>query len=87
MADVILLSKVDPEKNLESAKELAEDLNLGPSVPVLYGGSSIKPEATLENGKPMSEEEAAKLIKGKKVLVIDDGPTLTHGGTYEDCLR
>jgi len=28
----------------------------------------------------MTEEQATALVKGKKVLVIDDGPTLTHGG-------
>lgn len=28
----------------------------------------------------MTEQQAAALIKDKKVLVIDDGPTLTHGG-------
>lgn len=28
----------------------------------------------------MTELQAVALIKGKKVLVIDDGPTLTHGG-------
>ena len=28
----------------------------------------------------MTEEQATALDKGKKVLVIDDGPTLTHGG-------
>ena len=28
----------------------------------------------------MTEQEAAGLVQGKKVLVIDDGPTLTHGG-------
>ena len=28
----------------------------------------------------MTEQQAVALIKNKKVLVIDDGPTLTHGG-------
>lgn len=28
----------------------------------------------------MAQDEAAAFVKDKKVLVIDDGPTLTHGG-------
>ena len=31
-------------------------------------------------GDLMTEEQATALVSGKKVLVIDDGPTLTHGG-------
>lgn len=83
ISDMILLSKVDPEKGLQQAAKHAEALQplLRPSTPVLYGGSTIKPEAINANsGEPMTEQEAANLVKGKKVLVIDDGPTLTHGG-------
>jgi len=77
ISDMILLSKVDPAKGLEQAAQHADALKhlLRPSTPVLYGGSTIKPEAP-----NMTEQEAANLVKGKKVLVIDDGPTLTHGG-------
>jgi predicted GTPase len=86
LADMVILSKVKPDSEaLEAAEELATNLKpilQDPSVPVLFGGSTIKPEGTHSDGTPMTEDEAAALIKDKKVLVVDDGPTLTHGGKY-----
>lgn len=73
LADIVLLSKVNELETLDKADELAEQLKplLRASTPVLYGRSVITPEGG---------EEAAKLIAGKRVLVIEDGPTCTHGG-------
>lgn len=85
MADVILISKVDQLSSLQTAKKQAEVLRqkglIKNVTPVFFGKSTITPEARDPNtGELLSQEEATKLIKGKRVLVIDDGPTLTHGG-------
>jgi len=82
MADVVLISKVD-ESNVQQAEEHAKHLKniTKPNTPVFYGESVVSPEAVdPETGAKLSEEEATNLVKGKRVLVIDDGPTLTHGG-------
>jgi len=53
MSDLILLSKVDPETGMEKAAEHAKHLQplLRPFTPVLFGGSTIKPEATNKSGE------------------------------------
>ena len=66
MADVIIVNKVDTAdpKNVELVKEVARELN--PNAKVVLADSPVtaeKPEA----------------IMGKRVLVIEDGPTVTHG--------
>lgn len=66
MANVIIINKVetaDP-KNVEKVKKNIRDVN--PNATVLEAASPITVD------KP-------ELIKGKRVLVIEDGPTLTHG--------
>jgi predicted GTPase len=67
MADVILINKVDtatPEQ-VEAAHRTADQLN---------------PKAeVLEAASPISAPEGDR-IRGKRVLVVEDGPTLTHGG-------
>ena len=66
-ADVIIINKVEtayPE-NVQTIRENVEKIN--PNAIVIEAASPIfvdKPE----------------LIKGKRVLVVEDGPTLTHGG-------
>jgi predicted GTPase len=66
MADVIVINKVDsatPEQ-VEEVERSAADLN---------------PEALVIRARsPVTLEEGADL-RGKRVLVIEDGPTLTHG--------
>lgn len=66
MADVIVINKVDTADN---AKVLAlrESLRvLNPVATVIEGASPLMVDNALE-------------IQGKRVLVIEDGPTLTHG--------
>ena len=81
---MILITKVDQLPSLKKAHEHAHSLQpilKQPQTPVFFGASVISPEAKdPDTGKLMSEVEATNLIKGKRVLVIDDGPTLTHGG-------
>lgn len=67
MADVVVINKVntaDP-KDVEVVKKNIEELN--PKAIIVEGASIIK----------VDNEE---LVRGKKVLVIEDGPTVTHGG-------
>jgi len=66
-ADVVVINKVStaPEKGLEVVRENIAKLN--PGATVIEADSPIT----------VSEPEA---IAGKRVLVVEDGPTLTHGG-------
>ncbi|MEE9599224.1 MAG: cyclic 2,3-diphosphoglycerate synthase [Anaerolineales bacterium] len=67
IADVFVINKVDTAN--------AED--------VIYLHDSLRklaPEAViLEGASPLFVDDPAQ-IKGKRVLVVEDGPTLTHGG-------
>lgn len=66
MADVVIINKVDTAdpKNVKKVKENIEKVN--PKARVLEAASPVTVD------KP-------ELIKGNRVLVIEDGPTLTHG--------
>jgi predicted GTPase len=41
---------------------------------------TVNPNATLVDAASVIQIHDPNLIKGKRVLVIEDGPTLTHGG-------
>jgi len=66
MADVVIINKVDTAnpKDVELVKDIVAQLN--PRAKVLTAAS------------PLTVEDP-KMIKGKRVLVIEDGPTVTHG--------
>ena len=66
MADVVVINKVDTAKpeNIEAVEKNIKDVN--PKAIIVKAASPM----TVEN---------PELIKGKRVLVIEDGPTLTHG--------
>ena len=66
MADVVLINKIDsagPE-SIQTVRDNIENIN--PSAIVVDGASPI----TVDH---------PELIRGKRVLVVEDGPTLTHG--------
>jgi len=66
MADVVVINKIDsasPE-NIQIVRESIEKVN--PKAVVIDAASPL----TVHN---------PELIKGKRVLVVEDGPTLTHG--------
>ncbi|MGB9740668.1 MAG: cyclic 2,3-diphosphoglycerate synthase [Candidatus Bathyarchaeia archaeon] len=67
MANVVIVNKVDTAdpQNVKLVKENIRMVN--PNAMVLEAASPI----TVDN---------PELIKGKRALVIEDGPTLTHGG-------
>lgn len=84
MADVVLINKVNAVEDISLVLEQARHLKatvVRKDTSVLLGNSVVRPEARDETtGDLLSKDDASALIKGKKVLVIDDGPTLTHGG-------
>lgn len=66
MADVIVINKID-SASLENINLVRNNLH------------QINPNATIvEAASPLTVDKP-ELIKGKKVLVVEDGPTLTHG--------
>ena len=66
MADAILINKVDTAslEGVELARQIAAELN--PDALVIEGASPL----FVEDGEA---------IRGKRALVVEDGPTLTHG--------
>jgi predicted GTPase len=67
-ADVIIINKIDSAKK-EGIKTIEENIKkYNPTAKVVHARSEI----IVKN---------SKLIKGKSVLVVGDGPSLTHGGT------
>jgi predicted GTPase len=69
MADVIVINKMDSASPEQVAEIRADVAAMNPDAKVVPARSSL----TLVGGE----------IKGKKVAVVEDGPTLTHGGmTY-----
>lgn len=67
MADVIVINKMDSATE-DELKVIRENI------------AKVNPDAKIieANSPPVAENPDA--IKGKKVLVIEDGPTVTHGG-------
>lgn len=67
MADVILINKVKTATPEAVGQVAANASRVNPDADVIRGESRV----TLDN---------ADLVRGKRVLVVEDGPTLTHGG-------
>ncbi len=66
MADVVVMNKIDTA-DLDKINQLRENIH------------QLAPEAILiEAASPLTVDQP-ELIRGKKVLVVEDGPTLTHG--------
>ncbi len=68
IADVVIINKVN------SAKK--EDIEI-----VRKNIKKINPKAIIIESNSMVTVEEPEKVKGKKVLVVEDGPTLTHGDT------
>jgi predicted GTPase len=67
MADVIVVNKVDaatPDQ-VRTAETSARAVN--PSAPIVHAASPVR----------LADPEA---VRGKRVIVVEDGPTTTHGG-------
>ncbi|MGQ9530034.1 MAG: cyclic 2,3-diphosphoglycerate synthase [Candidatus Bathycorpusculaceae bacterium] len=66
MANVVIINKVDTAEP-ENVRKVKENIK------------TVNPHATiLEAASPLIADKP-ELIKGKRALVIEDGPTLTHG--------
>jgi predicted GTPase len=67
MADVVVVAKTDAAPE-EAVRRLEQSVrSLRPGVEIVRGRSPIR----------LDDPEA---VRGRRVLVVDDGPTLTHGG-------
>jgi predicted GTPase len=67
MADVIVIAKTNAASHAQVAEAEATARALNPAATIVRGASPVT----------LDDPEA---VRGKRVLVIDDGPTLTHGG-------
>jgi predicted GTPase len=83
LADLIMINKVNSLPSIDQAKKQADRIRalVRPDVPIILGNSVVTPEARDPDTKALLDRETVEnMVKGKRVLVIDDGPTLTHGG-------
>jgi predicted GTPase len=66
-ADIILISKVNSasDADIQQVTENARQIN--PTATIIRGASPVQ----------LDDPEA---VRGKRVLVVEDGPTITHGG-------
>jgi predicted GTPase len=67
MADVVIINKID-SAGLEATEHVIDDV------------LSVNPSATIIRAASPTRLEAGPPVVGKRVLVVEDGPTLTHGG-------
>jgi predicted GTPase len=66
LADVVVMNKIDSADRAGVEAELATVRSVNPDAQSIMGASPVTVD------KP-------ELVKGKRVLVVEDGPTLTHG--------
>lgn len=66
LADVIVINKIDSAEP-DYVQELRENI------------ASVNPDAIVVDGASPVSVEKPSVIKNKRVLVVEDGPTLTHG--------
>jgi len=66
-ADVVVVNKIDSAAPADLAQVISNVQAVNPSAQIVRAASPV----TLGQGPPLS---------GKRVLVIEDGPTITHGG-------
>ncbi|MEM3458103.1 MAG: cyclic 2,3-diphosphoglycerate synthase [Candidatus Bathyarchaeia archaeon] len=66
MADVVIINKVDTA-NPENVRQVKENIKM------------VNPQAIILDAASPITADKPELIKGKKALAVEDGPTLTHG--------
>ena len=66
MADVVVINKMD---SADAAGIETVRRNI----------ATVNPEATVVDAASTLDMDDSSVVKGKKVLVVEDGPTLTHG--------
>jgi predicted GTPase len=67
MADVVVVNKVNAAPAAQVAAVEAEVRAINPKAPIVRAASRVR-------------LEAPEALRGKRVLVVEDGPTITHGG-------
>jgi predicted GTPase len=67
MADIVVINKVDAAGHSDVQRAEAGVRALLPDVPIVHAASPV----TLDD---------PDAVRGRRVVVVDDGPTLTHGG-------
>jgi len=67
MADVLVVNKVDAASAAAVATAVAELRAVNREAPIVHAASPIR-------------LDDASAIRGRRVLVVEDGPTITHGG-------
>lgn len=67
MADVVVVAKVNAASAADVEQATREARRLNPGATIVRGASPV----VLDD---------AEAVRGREVLVVDDGPTLTHGG-------
>jgi predicted GTPase len=70
MADVLVVNKV----NVASREQVEETVK---------AGKSLAPEAEVVLMESVESVDRPELVRGKDVLVVEDGPSVTHGGLRE----
>lgn len=67
MADVFVINKVNIAER-EAVKVVKRNLK------------RLNPDALVIEGESIIKVDRPELIKSRRVLVVEDGPTVTHGG-------
>jgi predicted GTPase len=67
MADIIVVTKTDSASGAQAAEAVRRARAINPHAPIVRAASPV----TLDD---------TQAVCGKRVLVVDDGPTLIHGG-------
>jgi predicted GTPase len=66
IADVVLINKID-SADLAGIEEVRKNITM------------VKPDAVVVDAASALDIDDPSMVKGKQVLVVEDGPTLTHG--------
>jgi len=67
MAEVVIVNKVDVASAVNVAQVIAEVRAANPAATIVRAASPVR----------LDDPEA---VRGKRVLIVEDGPTITHGG-------
>ena len=67
MADIVLVAKTNSASDADIQRVTTSACQINPTATVVRGASPVR----------LDDEEA---VRGKRVLVVEDGPSITHGG-------
>lgn len=75
MADLIMINKVNSLPSLDQAMKQVDHISklVSPGTPILLGNSVVTPEARDSSGALLDASTVDGMVRGKRVLVIDDG--------------